>query len=374
MAFNSVIGQEELQERLCREAREGHLPHALLLHGPEGSGKLALAVSLARYLLCRQPDGTQACGTCPSCRMAAKLEHPDLHFSFPVIRYKDAAGSVSDVHLKAWRKQVLATPYFSFQTWLRDMGAENQQAMIYTAESDAIQRKLSLKSSQGGCKVMVIWRPEKMNADCANKLLKLIEEPPAHTYFLMVSQEPDKVLPTILSRTQQVFVRALEAETVSRALVEREGVDPGRAAEAARAAHGSYTRALESLEAGRDNALFFDLFVILMRLSYQRKVKEMKKWSEQVAALGRERQKAFLEYCQHLVRENFMYNFRKEELNYQNAEESRFSVNFARFINERNVIKIMNELSDAQRDVEQNVSPKMIFFDLALKMIVLLIQ
>lgn len=374
MMLGGVIGQQDLKERLYREVRENRLPHALLFHGPEGSGKLALAVSLARYLLCLHPGDADGCGVCPSCRMAAKLEHPDLHFSFPIIRSKDAASSVSDVHLTAWRRQVLANPYFSFRTWLEDMEAENQQAMIYTAESDAIQRKLSLKSSQGGCKVMVIWRPEKMNTECANKLLKLIEEPPSRTYFLLVSQEPEKVLSTILSRTRQIFVHALDTDTIGKALVERERLEPEQAMQVARVAHGSYTAALEAMTANKDNALFFELFVILMRLSYQRKIKEMKKWSDQVAALGRERQKAFLEYCQHLVRENFMYNFRRKELNYMNSVESDFSVKFARFINERNVIKIMNELSEAQRDVEQNVSPKMIFFDLALKMIVLLIQ
>ncbi|MCM1107617.1 MAG: DNA polymerase III subunit delta' [Clostridium sp.] len=374
MAFRDVVGQEELKARLCREAREGRIPHALMFHGPEGSGKLALAVSLAQYLLCRQPGDTDGCGTCNSCRMAAKLEHPDLHFSFPVIRQKDAAGSVSDAFVKAWRSRLLSNPYFTYQTWLDDMGAENQQALIYTAESDALQRKLSLKSSQGGCKVVVMWCPEKMNAECANKLLKLIEEPPARTYFLMVSREPDMVLPTILSRTQRIYVRPLKADAIARTLVERCGQTDEEAARLARVAHGDYTLALQSLTVNKDAALFFDLFVILMRLSYQRKIKEMKKWADQVAALGRERQKAFLDYCQHLVRENFMYNFRCAELNCQNKEESDFSVRFARFINERNVIKIMNELSEAQRDVEQNVSPKMIFFDLALKMIVLLIQ
>lgn len=374
MRFNDIVGQEDIRKRLVDEARTGRVPHALMLAGNTGSGTLPLALAYARYLLCGQPGETEACGTCPSCRMTASYAHPDLHFSFPVVRYKDAEHSVSDVYLEKWRRRLTQNPYFDLTDWLADMEAGNQQAMIYAAESDAIQRRLALKASQGGRKILLLCWPEKMRTECANKLLKLIEEPPARTVILMVSEAPEQVLPTILSRTQVVRVPPLDTDTLRQALRERHGVPDEQAVALARLAHGSYTAACRALESDSERALFFDLFVMLMRLSYQRKIKEMKKWSEQVAALGRERQKNFLAYCQRLVRENFVYNFRHEELNYLTPEESHFSTNFARFINERNVIPIMEELGAAERDVEQNTNPKFVFFDFALKMIVLLIQ
>lgn len=373
MLFKDVIGQEEIKTRLIQEADEGHVAHALLFYGPEGCGKLPLALAFARYLLCSHPADGEPCGQCNNCRMSEQWAHPDLHFVFPVVKYKDAARSVSDVYLTEWRAQLKRNPYFGLDEWLEDMQAGNQQAMIYSAESDAIQKKLSLKSNQGGKKVMIIWLPEKMNLECANKLLKLLEEPPAETHFLLVSEQLETVLPTIVSRAQCVALKRLPQEEIAGALV-KQGCDSEHAKRVAHTANGNLIEAQHLLQSNADEGLFFDLFVILMRLSYQRKIKDLKKWSEQIAALGREKQKNFLNYCQKLVRENFIYNFHLPDLNYETAEEENFSLKFARFINERNVIQIMDELTRAQRDIEQNGNPKFVFFDFALKIIVLLIQ
>ena len=370
--FSQVVGQEDIRARLLDEAREGRLPHALLLAGPAGCGKLALAVSLAQYLLCRQPGADDACGTCPSCRLSLSFAHPDLHFVFPIVRYKNAESSVCDVYLDAWRERLQKGLYFSLEDWTADMKGTGQQPLIYAAEAAQISRKLALKSAMGGRKVMVVWLPERMNAECANKLLKLMEEPPAGTHFLLASDEPGGVLPTILSRAQRVDVKGVGREAMVEAL---RRIHPGLDAEgAARVAGGSFTAALASLDADRDKALFLDLFIMLMRLAYQRKIREMRKWSEQMADMGRARQADFLDYCQRMVRENFMYNFRQPELNHMTEQEEAFSRNFARFVGERNVIRIMEELEHAQRDIGQNVNPRFVFFDLALKMIVLLIQ
>ena len=216
MFFKDVIGQEDAKQRLIREVNEGKIPHARLFCGGEGIGKLPLAIAYARYLSCEHRSETDACGTCPTCMKYNKLAHPDLHFVFPVIKKKSGKDTVSDDFLPEWRELLESTPYFNFGLWLKEMGAENQQAQIYVKESDEILRKLSLKSSQGGYKVMIIWLPEKMNVDCSNKLLKLLEEPPAQTVFLLVSEEPDRLLTTILSRTQRfklrtVYSRNLEA-------------------------------------------------------------------------------------------------------------------------------------------------------------------
>lgn len=374
MFFRDVVGQEEIKQRFCEDVLNNRVPHAMMLCGSMGYGTLALAMAYARYLLCSNPNGEDACGQCPSCKMLQHYAHPDLHFVFPITKYKDAEHSISDVYLEQWRKRITQSSYFEFNDWRNDLEAGNQQPIIYAAESDAVQRKLSLKSSQGGRKVLILCWPEKMRIECANKLLKLIEEPPTGTYFLLVSEEPEKVLPTIQSRTQRINIPALPQNTLRDIIRTLPGGNDETAASCARIAQGSYTKALDILAAKEENLLYFDLFVMLMRLSYQRKIKEMKNWSEQIAGMGREKQKNFLAYCQHLVRENFIYNFQQPELNYMTEAENKFSANFARFINERNVIPIMDELSAAERDIEQYVNAKIVFFDFALKMIVLLIQ
>lgn len=252
------------------------------------------------------------------------------------------------------------------------MGAENQQAQIFVKESDEIVRKLSLKSSQGGYKIMIIWLPEKMNVECSNKLLKLLEEPPAMTVFLLVSEEPDAILQTIQSRTQRFNIHGIKEPEISKVLQTKYGLQPEDADDIAHRSEGNFLKALETIHLSEENKLFFELFINLMRLSYQRKIREMRQWSDAVASMGRERQKNFLAYCQRMIRENFIYNFHQRDLVYMNPEEQNFSTRFAPFVNERNVMGIMDELSEAQLHIGQNVNPKMVFFDFSLKMIVLL--
>lgn len=377
MLFSDVIGQTAVKAQLNRMLTEGRMPHALLFAGPEGCGKLPMALALAQRLLCSGANGNeqQACCTCKGCKMAADLVHPDLHFIFPTIKPKGQTGNaVSDQFLSEWRKQIKSTPYFSKQTWLQCMGVENQQAIINVAEANNIITKLANVSSQGGYRVVIVWMAELMNVECANKLLKILEEPPQSTVFILTACKPELLLSTILSRTQRIDFQPLQLNELQEALEQRNGLQPTDARLMARAAAGSYISALEQVTMNTSTAQFFDMFVLFMRLCYMRKIKDLFEWSQRMAQWGRENQKAFLEYAQHLVRENFMYNFRNEELNYMNQQESAFAVNFARFINERNVIGIMNELDNAQRDVERNVNANMVFFDFSLKMIVLLIQ
>ena len=373
MFFKDVIGQEEAKQRLIREAKEGKIAHARLFCGPEGIGKLPLAIAFARYLSCNNPGENDACGVCPSCVKFNKLAHPDLHFVFPVIK-KKAKDTVSDDFISEWRELLSHTPYFNLNIWLEEMGAENQQAQIYVKESDEIIRKLSLKSSQGGYKIMIIWLPEKMNVECSNKLLKLLEEPPSQTIFLLISEEPDMLLTTIQSRTQRFTLYGIKEECIMERLQNQYGLQKKDANSIAHQSEGNFLKALESIHLSEENKLFFDLFVNLMRLSYQRKIREMKQWSETLAAMGREKQKHFLSYCQRLVRENFIFNFQDLSLIFMNEEEQNFSKRFAPYINEKNVMGIMDELSEAQRHIEQNVNARMVFFDFSLKMIVLLVQ
>ena len=335
--FKDVIGQQAAKDRLLQEVREGRVPHAQLFCGPQGSGKLPLALAYARYLCCTNRNGEDACGTCPSCVKWNKLVHPDVHFMFPIVKSAKGKKEVCDDYIANWRHLLTTTPYFNLNHWLDEMGAENGQAIIYAKESDEITRKLSLKSVEGGYKITIVWLPEKLHEVCANKLLKLLEEPPAQTVFLLVTETPEMILPTILSRTQRFYIPRIAEEYVEKALRERYGVQPEDSKAIAHIANGDFIKALETISLNEENQLYFDLFVNLMRLAWQRKVREMKQWSEQVAGLGRERQKNFLDYCQRMIRENFIFNLHRPEMNYLTRQEENFATRFSPFVNERNV-------------------------------------
>lgn len=374
MYIKDIIGQNEAKQHLLTLAHERHVPHAMLFCGPSGSGKLPLALALARYLTCENPGEEDACGKCPSCQMMNKYAHPDVHFAFPVIKRKSGRDTVSADFLNEWRQQLLDTPYFTFHQWLARIGTENQQAQIFVSESDEIQRALSLKSSRGGYKIMIVWLPEKMNAECGNKLLKLLEEPPAQTVFMLVSEAPDTLMPTLTSRMQRFRLPPLHETDIASMLSSRYMLTPEDSREIAHLSEGSVITAIENIHLGEEHRMYFDLFTSLMRLAYARKLKELKGWSEQVAAMGRERQKNFLNYCEHMVRESFISNFRHPEMNYMAREEKQFTTRFAPFINERNVIGISTELQEAIRHIEQNANPKFVFFDFVLKIIVWLVK
>ena len=373
MFFKDIIGQDTVKQRLIQEIQEGKIPHARLFYGKKGVGKLPLAIAYARYLSCENPNTTDACGICPNCIKYNKLAHPDLHFVFPVIKRKNK-DTVSDDFLPEWRDMLLDTPYFDFNTWLENMGAENQQAQIFVKESDEMIRKLSFKSSQGGYKIMIIWLPEKMNNECCNKLLKLLEEPPAKTVFLLVTEEPDMLLTTIQSRVQRFHIPGIEPLQIVKVLYNDYGIEEKTAQNIAHRSEGNWIKVLETIHLNEEYELFFELFVSLMRLAYQRKIREMKLWSENLATMGRERQKNFLAYVQRMVRENFINNFNMPSIVFMNEEEEKFSSRFSPFINERNVMGIMDELNEAEKHISQNVNARMVFFDFALKMIVLLVQ
>lgn len=383
MNFSEVIGQDEVRQRLVQMVREDRVPHAMMFCGPHGCGKMAVAMAFASYLLGegRQPeDGTEMLPE--SARhnveaMLAKWSHPDLHFSYPVIRPAGTASEhkmTSDDFGKEWKTMLAEGPYFTIDKWLGAMNAANQQAQIGVGESDSIIRKLSLKSSQGGYKICIIWLPERMNGECANKLLKILEEPPHRTVFMMVCEEPEKLLETIRSRTQRIDIKRIAVEDIARSLVERRLVDEDTAVRIARVADGSWIKAVEELDTGNENRTFLDMFIMLMRLAYKRDIKSLKKWSEAVSGYGREKQKRMLAYFLRLVRENFMYNFRNPELVYMTRDEEDFARNFARFINEANVMELSELFGRAIRDIGQNANSKIVFFDIALNTIVMLVQ
>jgi DNA polymerase-3 subunit delta' len=366
MAFEQVIGQQEAKARLMQLVGEGRLPHALMLCGPTGSGKMALAIGFAKTLLSRTPNDEA---------MLRQLEHPDLHFTYPTIKLPSMNTDhkpVSDDFAKEWHELVMRGPYFTMNEWLEQMGGENQQAIITAGESDDLTHKLSLKSSQGGYKVSLIWLPERMNIECANKMLKLIEEPPTQTLFILVCREPENLLETIRSRVQRFDVKPIATDDIQNALIQQRGLEQEDAHRVARISGGSWLNALEELKAGNENQQFFDYFVTLMRKAYMKDVKDLKRWSENAAALGREEQKRMLTYFLRMAREAFMYNFRKPELSYMTPDEEQFCTKFARFVNEGNILGFQELYQTAIRDIGQNANAKMVFFDITMRVAVLL--
>ena len=382
MLFKDIIGQEATKQQLRQAVREGRIPHAQLFTGISGIGKLQLALAYAQYLNCPNRTEEDSCGTCPTCLQFQHLQHPDLHFAFPIVKTDDY--NRCDDYVDSWREIILKKHYFDLDDWHKALGVETKQSMIYEKESQEIIRKLSLKPYGNGYKVMIIWQPEKMNADCANKLLKLLEEPPAQTVFLLVSEHPEQLLTTIQSRVQTIRVPRLPDETIADALVQK-GIAPDHAADIARIANGSYLAAQKKADESEENQVELNDFIALFRNAFtvgvlrdpQKKyesLKALRKWSLDMAdsKVGREKQKHFLQYAQQQVRENYIRNLAQPDLNYQLAAEREFSVKFAPFIHDGNVEEIMNQLELAERQIEQNGNAKIIFFDLCLQMIVLI--
>lgn len=378
MLFREIIGQEEVKQKLRQSVRDGRIAHAQLLTGESGVGKLALALAYAQYVNCPNRGEEDACGECPTCLQYKKLQHPDLHFAFPIV--KSDAGDVCNDYIDLFRGLIQEGAYFDLDDWHNQMGIETKQAMIYEKESGEILKKLSLKSFGDGYKVMIIWQAEKMNITCANKLLKLLEEPPHKTLFLLTSEHPEQMLATILSRTQEIRVPRLEEDAIAKALEEKiDNIDAQTAEDLAHIANGSYLAAKKLAMANEENKGYFDDFVALMRNAWlvgQKKdysaLQALRKWSLAMADAkeGREKQKAFLQYVQKQIRENYVYNFHYPEMNYQTKVEREFSSKFAPFIHEGNVEKIMEELGAAEEQIAQNGNAKIIFFDLCLQMIV----
>lgn len=373
-----MIGQVETWNRLLKMVSEGRIPHAMMLCGPRGCGKLSMAMRFARYLLCPNRTDSEPCGECPQCQMMSNFQHPDLLMSYPVIKPTGSSSDykpTSDDYAREWQELISTGLYFDINQWLQQMKATTQQAIYFVAESDRLLKRLSLKSSQGGYKVSIIWLPERMREDCANKMLKLLEEPPSQTIFIMVCEEPERLLETIRSRVQRIDMPRLSPEEIAQALVQKRGLAPEMAQRLSRLCNGSWLEALQHLTDDNEDKQFLQFFITLMRLAYKRDVKEMGRWADSLATnFGREQQRRFLNYCLRMVRENFVYNFRQPELCYMTLEEEEFAKNFARFINEANIIPISELLQRCHRDIGQNANAKMVFFDLALQMIVLLLK
>lgn len=365
MLFKEIIGQQAVKERLVRSHKEGRISHAQLFLGPQGSGNLPMALAYAQFISCTNKAEDDSCGTCSSCVKYNKLVHPDLHFVYPVALSKDVKTS-TDVAAE-WREAFLDNPYITLFSWFEQLAAENKQAVIGVEESGEILRKLSLTTYESEYKIMIIWQAEKMNPAAANKLLKILEEPPDKTLFLLVCENEDQLLRTIVSRTQLIKINKISDTDLIEALVSQHGQTPDAAEKIAHLADGSYAEALllvsENENAGQ-NLLSFQK---LMRASLKFDPKAVISWIDEVNAGGRERQKNFLNYALHIMRESAMMNYGDDSLIKLSADEQEFVKKFSPFIHGANIERFIEELNKAHFHMERNASAKILFMDLAFK-------
>jgi DNA polymerase-3 subunit delta' len=330
-----------------------------------------LALAYAQFVSCENKQESDSCGTCKSCIKYEKMIHPDLHFVFPVIKDKRITDPVSDNYIEEWREFVRRSPYFTINSWLNSIEVGNAQGMIFASEASEIIKKLNLKTFESDYKIMIIWLPEKMHTATANKLLKMIEEPPEKTLFILVAEEPDKIISTILSRCQIIKVAAVKKEDLIAWLIIKYNLPSEKASDIAHVVNGDIVRAAELAENEESMTGNLDRFRLLMRYSWKRDVLSIIEWSEELASAGREAQKNFLSFCLRLVRENYMMTMSQQanKIVFLAGEEYDFSKNFHPFINEKNISRLTEELNLCHSQIEANGNAKIIFLDLALKVI-----
>jgi len=362
MLFNEIIGQQDTKQALLRAVQANHLAHALLFDGPAGSANLALALALATYVNCEDKQPQDACGRCASCVKIQKLVHPDLHMVFPVAN--TSRGKTSEAYLTDWRSFLSAHPYRTLPEWLDTMGADNKQGNISAEEARNILQKLSLKSYEGAYKIMLIWLPELMNVASANALLKVLEEPPAQTLFLLVTNQPDKLLITILSRTQRVAVRAFSDDEVATHLRQHLNVDELTARRVAYLADGNLSAALRisQTETNDNHAWFADW----MRTCYRQDLIALVKQADQFDGFSKEKQKGLLEYSISLCRDLFLWQQGAGSLLRLPDEEVTFVKNFTKILTMNHIERLIAELNEAVYHLERNARAKMVMLDMSL--------
>ncbi len=375
MLFSEIPFHEEIKSRLRAMADNDKLPHALLLDGPAGSAKFALARAFAQYIHCQNPTPEgDSCGRCPSCKQHAQFNHIDTIFSFPVVKRGSGKATISDDYIQEFRELMTDSPFMDFEEWISKQENQNAQPQIYVDEAAELVRKLSYTAHHARYKIVLMWLPERLKVEAANKLLKLIEEPFSDTIFILTTDNSRLILPTIYSRCQSIVVKRYTNEEVAQYLRQTYSLNDEDSAQIARLAEGNLNQALRLISVNQEKDKYLDLFKELMRKAYQRDVAGLKKWASDVADLKREREMKFLDYCAHMLRENFILNIRTPQLNKLTTSEAQFSVNFSPFINERNVLKLFNCINDAKVDIAANANPKLVNFDLAIKTILLLKQ
>ena len=367
MLFKEIGGQEAVKRHLINTVQENRVSHAQLFLGPEGSGSLPLAVAYAQYLNCENRQPTDSCGECASCRKYNKLIHPDLHLSYPFFaKHKEDTAAT---YAEAWRKAFLSNPYMGIGYWRDQLDAENKQANINIAEAHHIIKKLSLKAFEAKYKVLIMWLPEYLDTQ-GNALLKLIEEPPENTLFLLVAENPDKILNTIISRTQLVKINRLDNASVSRYLVGMHGVSEHQANEIAFISNGNLQQAINLL--GEDNNGYFNLMVRWLRYCVMDAGADIiKACEDELSKLGRENQKSFLLYAINMMRQAVLLKAGMLQMIHLPAAELDFVQKFGKHYQLGQVEETVRLLEEAHYHIERNANPKILFLDLSLQLVLI---
>lgn len=364
MRFSDIAGHSDTIASLRSIVDGGRIPHAILFSGISGIGKFRLARALSQYIHCSQRKDGDSCGVCPSCLQHRKHNNPDLHFIYPVV--KKEGRQISTDFIEEWKDMLDEWSYMPVERWNDIINAGNSQPAIYVTESEQIISRASLSAFQENYKIFLIWQPEKMRPEAANKLLKVIEEPFEDTIFILVSNDDSRLLPTIFSRTQRFNLRPLSGEEIEKHLAQKSRVGSDLAATASQIAEGSMAKAEELACHPEEIMEFSSLFKEMMRMAYGLRASALKRLSETAASMGREKLGRFLEYCGRMVRENFIYNLSLPPISLLTPEEEQFSQRFAPFIHEANVESLSNEISRAASDIERNANAKIVMFDLML--------
>tara|TARA_R110002050_G_scaffold128638_3_gene249947 strand:- start:223 stop:1377 length:1155 start_codon:yes stop_codon:yes gene_type:complete len=374
MDFSQVIGQPHLKSHLYKTIENGRIPHAQLFSGVNGSGLLPMAIAYASELLCSKYEvGSTEYEACKS--KIAKLTHPDLHFVYPV-NTSDIAkkNAISDNYAEEWRNFVLNNPYASLFEWLQSLGIENKQGNISKYEAENISKKLALKSFEGGYKVMIVWMADNMNNECANKILKLVEEPTDKTVLLLLTENEGKIITTIKSRCQKLSFPLLSEIDIQDNLISNLQVKDSIAAQTARRARGDYNKALQILKESGESEIFEKWFISWVRTAFRAKgnkgaINNLLIWSDELAGQGRETQKKFISYCVEIFREALLKNYDSDTLLFFEANDASFSLpKFAPFVHQNNIFEITAALEEAAYHIERNGNAKIIFTDLSIKL------
>ena len=358
MLFEEVIGHQNIKGRLIHSVQKNKISHAQLFVGDAGCGSLALSIAFAQYVLCLDKKENDSCGICSSCLKINDLQHPDLHFSFPTVQ---TISTTSDPILVNWREQVKKSPYFSLFNWIQHIDVKERNPIISVHESEEIHRKLSLKSYEGGHKVMVIWMADQMNAQCSNKILKILEEPPEKTLLILVSQDTEHLLDTIKSRCQLVHINRIGNEAMQLHLKNKFGLNQDESESIASFSEGNIIKAHELINLDKDEDALSEHFMSLMRSSYKKNVLEMMSWAEDMAQTGKERQKFFLMYCTHMLRQCIIKNYGDTEQVKVSDSELSFLNKFSPFINGKNIREFMKSIDEAYYQLDRNANPRILF-------------
>ena len=375
MQFSEILGQDYIINHLTKSADLGRIPHAQMFTGPEGSGTLPMAIAYAQYILCKNIGGNNEAIN-ESCNVKfRKLSHPDLHFLYPTVTTEEIKQKPKSIDFIAdWRLFIQQNPYGGLFDWYTKLGVQNKQGEIRVDDAQEILKSLSLKAYEGGYKIMIIWMADKLNIAASNKLLKLLEEPPEKTIFILIAENEEDIIQTIRSRCQIVHFNALSENTITDALITKEKTDPKLAQKIAHQAQGNYNKALHLLNDDSDEFPFEEWFVTWVRAAFKAKgnaaaIQDLILWSEQIAVLGRETQKKFLQFCIEMFRQALLLSYETKSLVYIEPKVEKFKLeNFAPFINGNNIHDIFKELSDAMYHIERNGNAKIILTDLSIKL------